>query len=154
MSVLEGFAQAVAATGDQDLITAASVWTALLRQTSQHRTPHLHVALDAMDLVYAGRTAEATELLQTDTGPMWPTCVEWLNESFCPLCASVQSALYVSGVAPAVEEVRQHIILLKNRDLAHAQAVQGNIYRHWQAAEADYTMVVDGPGYLAFTEQV
>ena len=155
MSVTEDLTNAVMGL-DHPVRMTTSVWLALLKQSSQSRTPHLLIALDAMELIDGRLLDEANDTLVRDMGSMWPTCIAEFEEAFCPRCASVQSAMFVFGVAPEVEQVRQHLLLLKNRDRAVAEGLMTRIYESWNAdeSEAGYTLVVDGPGFLAFTEQV
>lgn len=156
MNIRDILAQTVENTNDEDLRTVYQVWTVLDRQAiAMVRSNLSYKAMDAVEAVDAGNVDEARMILTRSMSELWPVCSD--AEPFCPLCASVQSAMFVDGVAIEVEEVRCHLLLLKDGSMTVSSTCMKMIHEYWAANECPedgFTSIYEGPGWLAFVETV
>lgn len=155
MSIRDILESMVRLEGDKDLLAAWSVWSVLDRQLDAARSSLGQRVLDAVEAIDLGDVTMATATLTKSLGGLWPSCPD--EGDFCPLCASVQSAMFVDGVAEEVSKVLPHLLLLDDLHVTNAQRLQSAIVQSWMDAdgpEYGYTAIFEGPGFLAFVEQV
>jgi hypothetical protein len=158
MNIRDALVGLVESSDNEDLQTVHAVWTVLDRQqVAASRSNLSYRALDAVEAMDRGDVEEARMVLTKSLGDLWPHCENDEIYEFCPLCASVQSAMFVDGVAIEVEHVHPHLLLLKNKDAQTATKVMSMINEYWAANESPedgFTNIVEGPGFLAFVEMV
>lgn len=156
MSIRDTLAAQVEAIGNEDLTTVFNAWSVLDRQSiAMVRSNLSYRVLDSVEAIDRGDVDGARMILTKSMGELWPVCSE--AEPFCPLCASVQSAMFVDGVATEVEEVRVHMLLLKDRSMVVSTSCMTLVNEYWRendSPEYGFTSIYEGPGWLAFVETV